>query len=149
MAAVRIWVKKKLTLEPLTFLQRDMVKIGSAGLLSVFQRISQHKGPMDAPAMPLKKGYAIWKSRKGKGRFRDLKFSGDMLRNLTLRTVSENSARAGLTSRKERIKGLANAKREVWCVYSPANKQIVIQRAVEVLAEAAKRMVTTSGGANG
>jgi len=143
MAMVRIWQKKKLHLEPLTFKQRDMVRIGSAGLLSVFQRISEHKGPMDAPAKPLTKNYAKFKSRRHKGRFRDLKFTGDMLRNLTLRTISDNSARAGLTSRKERIKGETNRQREIWLVFSPANKAVVMDAARLVLTEAKNGMVVT------
>jgi hypothetical protein len=141
MARVRIWAKKKLNLDPLTFRQRDMVRIGSAGLLSVFKRISAHQGPGDAPAKPLTKRYAIWKSRQHKGRFRDLKVTGDMLRNLTLRTVTDNAAYAALTSRKERIKGLANTKLEPWLVFSPANRRAIIDVAKRVFSEAVARMV--------
>jgi len=141
MAAVRIWQKKKLVLDHLTFQQRDMVRIGSAGLLSVFRRLSAHQGPSDAPAKPLTKRYAMWKTRKHKGRFRDLKFTGDMLRNLTLRTVTDKTARAGLTSRKERIKGWANAEREPWLLFSPANRRAVMDVARQVFQEAKARMV--------
>ncbi len=110
--SVRIWQKKQLRFDVLTVSQREMVTVGSAGLLSVFKRLSGARGPNDAPAKPLSKRYAIFKSRQHKGNRRDLKLTGAMLRNLTLRTVSENTARSGLTSRKERVKGLANMKRE-------------------------------------
>ena len=155
--SVRIWVKKQLRLDMLTFKQREMVQVGSAGLLSVFKRLSEAKGPTDAPAKPLStgfwrthrdgtktwinKGYAMQKARKRRGRFRDLKFTGDMLRNLSLRTVSDNSARAGLTSKKQRDKGWANMKIEPWLVFSPKNKQAVIEKFQLVLKERIKRMV--------
>ncbi len=138
---VRIWQKRQLRLDRLTFRQRDMVQIGSAGLLSVMKRLSQARGPTDAPAKPLKKGYAIYKSRLRKGNRRNLFLTGKMLENLKLRTVSDNSAKASLTSRKERIKGFANMRREPWLVYSPINIQAVMQTARVVLAQAKMRLM--------
>ena len=140
-ASIRIWEKKQLRLDKLTFKQREMVDIGSAGLLSVFQRLSQARGPTDAPAKPLTKGYAIRKSRMHKGNRRDLKLTGDMLRNLALRTVNDNSAKAALTSRKQKIKGWANTRRQPWLVFSPVNKAAVIRKAQAVFNERAKRLV--------
>lgn len=139
--SVRIWQKRLLQLDLLTFKQRDMVQIGSAGLLSVKRRLRQAQGPTDAPAKPLTKRYARYKSKLRKGNRRDLWLTGKMLNNLTLRTVSEKSAKAALTSRKERIKGWANMKREPWLVFSPANRAVVIARAREVFAMATQRIV--------
>lgn len=139
--SVRIWQKRQLRLDALTFRQRDMVQIGSAGLLSVFKRLSNAQGPTDAPAKPLTKRYAIYKSRLHRGNRRNLSLTGKMLSNLKLRTVSDKQAKAALTSRKERIKGLANAKREPWLVFSPINRRAVMQKAGQVLAEAKKRLV--------
>lgn len=139
--SVRIWQKRKLRLDLLTFPQRDMVQIGSAGLLSVKKRLREARGPTDAPAKPLTKRYAIYKSKLRKGNRRDLWLTGKMLKNLTLRTVSERSAKASLTSRKERIKGLANTQREPWLVFSPVNRQAVIQKARVVFAQAKARLL--------
>jgi len=86
--SVRIWQKRQLRLDTLTFRQRDMVTIGAAGLLSVFKRLAAGQGPNDTPAMPLKKGYAIYKSKKGKGNRRNLWLTGQMLGSLKLRTVT-------------------------------------------------------------
>ena len=62
-------------------------------------RLAAGLGANDAPAKPLTKRYAIYKSkvlrRKAK---RDLSLTGNMLRNLTLRTVSGKAAKASLTS---------------------------------------------------
>ncbi|MBN2118509.1 MAG: hypothetical protein JW730_18190 [Anaerolineales bacterium] len=139
--SVRIWQKKQLRLDLLTFRQRDMVKIGAAGLLAVKKRVSQARGPTDAPAKPLTVPYARYKSRMRKGRYRDLKFTGKMLGNVSLRTVSDNMAKASLTSRKQRIKAFANQKREPWLLFSPANRLAVMQIARKVFAEAKARMI--------
>lgn len=146
MPAVKIWVKKQLRLEPLTVRQREMVRVGAAGLLSVFKRLSQARGPEDGPAKPLTKRYAIRKSRMGRGNRRDLNLTGDMLRNLKLRTVTDNEAKAALTSRKERVKGTVNTRREVWLVFSPTDRQVVINTLQAVLNEKMKQMVATKAG---
>jgi hypothetical protein len=108
--SVRVYVKKQLRLDLLTFRQRDMYEIGNAGLEAVKARLAAAKGPEDAPAKPLKVPYARQKSRRFLGNRRTLRFTGKMLDNLKIRTVSETAAKAGLTSRKERTKGLANAR---------------------------------------
>ena len=139
--SMRIWQRKQLRLDRLTFRQRDMVQIGAAGLLAVKKRIATAQGPGDSPAKPLTKRYAIQKSKLRKGNLRDLWLTGKMLKNLTLRTVSENSSKAALTSRKERIKGLANTRVEPWVVFSPKNKIAVMEKAKQVFLEAKKRLI--------
>jgi hypothetical protein len=134
MAGVRIWQKKQLRLDLLTVRQRDMVQIGAVGLLSVMRRLSQAKGPTDAAAKPLRKGYAIYKSKMRKGNRRNLWLTGDMLRNLKLRTVTDNEAKAALTSRKQREKGRFNERIEPWLVFSPTNRDAVMAKAREVFA---------------
>ncbi|MBI4443630.1 MAG: hypothetical protein HY649_09690 [Acidobacteria bacterium] len=134
--SVRIWQRKQLRLDRLNFRQRDMVEIGAAGLLAVKRRLGLAQGPGDSPAKPLTKRYAIQKSKLRKGNRRDLWLTGRMLKNLTLRTVSENSSKAALTSRKERVKGLANQKIEPWVALSPKNQAAVKEAARRVLAEA-------------
>ncbi len=118
-----------------------MVTVGSAAVLGVKQRLRAAQGPNDTPAKPLTVPYARFKSRKHKGNRRDLWFTGKMLGNFQLRTVSDNQARASLTSRKERIKGLANFKREPWPVFSPANRKAVIEKARQIFLEAKKRLI--------
>ena len=139
--SVRIWQRKQLRLDRLTFRQRDMVQVGAAGLLAVKKRIAAAQGSGDSPAKPLTKRYAIQKSKLRKGNLRDLWLTGRMLKNLTLRTVSDNSSKAALTSRKERIKGLANTRVEPWVVFSPKNKIAVMEKAKQVFLEAKKRLI--------
>ena len=141
MPSVRIWQKKRLVLDHLNFRQHQMFKIGTVGLAAVKNRVQAVLGPEDQPAKPLTKRYAIRKTKLGKGNRRNLTFTGDMLRNLSLRTVSEKTAKAGLTSRKERIKAWANQRIEQWLVFSPKNRTAVVEAARRVMQEAAECLV--------
>ena len=64
MASIRIWQKKKIVLDQLNILQRDMVKIGTVGVASVLNRVQAALGPSDGPAKPLATWYAKWKSAR-------------------------------------------------------------------------------------
>jgi len=135
MASVRIWQKKQIRLDRLNFKQHQMFKLGNVGVAAVKNRVSAALGPSDAPAKPLTKRYAIRKTRLGKGNRRNLTFTGDMLRNFMVRTVSENRAKASVSTRKNRIKAWANQKIEPWVVFSPKNKAAVLEAARRVLNE--------------
>lgn len=168
--SVRIWVKKQLRLEPLNTQQREMVEIGSAGLLDVFRRVQSAQGPNDGPALPLKQKYAIWKTRKGLGNRRNLFASGQMLGSLKLRTVTENKAYASVGADARSYRGnkwrtvavkkkgvatgayrnltnkdvaWANQKREPWLTFSPANIKAIYAKAQAILAARVKRMVVS------
>ena len=135
MATIRIWQKKQIRLDRLNFKQHQMFKIGNVGVAAVKNRVGAALGPSDALAKPLTKRYAIRKTRLGKGNRRNLTLTGDMLRNFMVRTVSENRARAGLSTRKDRIKAWVNQKIEPWVVFSPKNKAAVLEAARRVLNE--------------
>ena len=141
MASVRIYQKKQIRLDRLNFKQAQMFKIGNVGVAAVKNRLAAAQGPADTSAKPLTKRYAIRKTKFGKGNRRNLSFTGDMLRNLSLRTVSEKTAKAGLTSRKDRIKGWANQKIQEWLGFSPKNKAAVGEAARRVMTEAVKRLL--------
>ena len=145
MASVRIYQKKQIRLDRLNFRQAQLFKIGNVGVAAVKNRVQAAQGPSDSPAKPLTKRYAIRKTRLGRGNRRNLSFTGDMLRNLTVRTVSEKAAKAGLSTRKDRIKAWANQKIEPWLVFSPKNKSAVAEAARRVFQEAAKRLVIEHG----
>ena len=135
MASVRIWEKKQIRLDRLNFSQNQLFKIGSVGVAAVKNRLAAAQGPDDSPAKPLTKRYAIKKTKLGKGNRRNLTFSGDMIRNLMVRTVSEKAAKAGLTTRKDRIKAWANQKIEPWLVFSPKNKAAVVEATRRIFEE--------------
>lgn len=133
MPSVRVYQKKQLRLDLLNFRQRQMYTLGGTGLAAVKARLAAAQGPGDSAAKPLTKRYAIFKTRKGKGNRRNLTFTGDLLRNFQVRTVSENRSKANVTTRKDRIKAWANQKRETWMVFSPKNKGVVVDAARKML----------------
>jgi len=139
--SVRIYQKKQLIFNQLSFRHQDMVKIGTVGVAAMKNRLEAARGPSDGSAKPLTKRYAIYKTRLGKGNRRNLRLTGRMLDNFMLRTVTDVSAKASLTSRKERIKGWANQKIEPWVVLSPKNQAAVREAARRILAEAKDRLL--------
>jgi len=140
-ASVRIYEKKQIRLDRLNFKQHQMFKIGNVGVAAMKNRVAAALGPEDAPAKPLTKRYAIWKTRHGTGNRRNLTFTGDMLRNFQVRTVSENKARARLTTRKDRIKAWISQKIEPWVVLSPKNRTAVFEATRRVLNEMKGRLL--------
>jgi hypothetical protein len=133
MASVRVYQRRQLRLDLLSFRQRQMYELGMFGVAAVKERLAAARGPEDQPAKPLTKRYAIWKTRQGKGNRRNLWLTGEMLTNFTVRTVSENRAKANVSTRKDRIKAWANQKREAWMVFSPKNKAAVLEAARKML----------------
>jgi hypothetical protein len=118
-----------------------MFKIGGAGVASVKNRLAAAQGPTDASAKPLTKRYAIRKTKLGKGNRRNLMFTGDMLRNFMVRTVSDNKAKANNSTRKDRLKAWINQKIEPWVVFSPKNKATVGESARRVLADMKSKLI--------
>ena len=141
MPSVRIFQKKQIRLDRLNFRQDQMFKIGNVGVAAVKNRLAAAQGPTDGAAKPLTKRYAIQKTRAGKGNRRNLTFTGDMLRNFQVRTVSENRAKASNSTRKDRMKAWINNKIETWIAFSPRNKTAVVEATNRVLREAAPRLV--------
>jgi hypothetical protein len=142
-SSIRLWQKKQLRLDKLTLRQREMVDVGAVGLLDLKRRVRAGLNPDDAPAKPLTKRYAKYKSRMHKGNRRDLWFSGKMLGNLQLRTVSDNIAKAALTSRKERLKASANNLRDLWLAWSRRNKEVIRGRMTKTISDRMKRMIVS------
>ena len=147
--SVRIWYRKHLRLSTLTLQQRDMVEIGSKGLLDVKRRLREALGPDDNPAKPLTKSYARYKSKLLRGNRRDLWLTGKMLGNLSLRTVNRTMAKAALTSNKQRIKGRVNTQREPWLVYSPKNVENILIIARKVFTRTTSQILQWSSRRNG
>lgn len=141
MPSVRIWQKKQIRLDRLNFRQHQMFKVGNVGVAAVKNRVGAALGPEDSAAKPLTKRYAIRKTRLGKGNRRNLTFTGDMLRNFMVRTVSENKAKASLSTRKDRIKAWVNQKIESWAVFSPKNREAVLEAARRVVSEMKDRLL--------
>jgi hypothetical protein len=141
MASVRIYQKKQIRLDRLTFRQAQMFKIGNVGVAAVKNRLAAAQGPTDASAKPLTKRYAIQKTKLGMGNRRNLSFTGDMLRNFLVRTVSENKAKASNSTRKDRLKAWINNKIETWISFSPRNRTAVLAATNRILIENKARLL--------
>lgn len=139
---VNVFVKRELRLGRLDFDQRQMFKLGTVAVASRKYEISQAKNARGGAAKPLTKRYAIRKTKRGKGNRRNLSFSGDMMRELSVRSVSANQAVASWTTRKGRAKALANNKREEFISFSTKNEQDTARAGEVILIQEKKpRMV--------
>ena len=141
MASVRVFVKKQIRLDRMNFRQQSMYRIGTVGVQSVKTRLAASQGPDDSSAKPLTKRYAIQKTKMGKGNRRNLMLTGSMLANFQVRTVSENSAKASNSTRKDRLKAWINQKIEPWVVFSPKNEAAAAAAARQVLEEMKPRLL--------
>jgi hypothetical protein len=141
MPFVRIYLKKQIRLDRLNFRQQQMFKVGGVGVAAVKTRLAAAQGPTDSSAKPLNKRYAIWKTKQGKGNRRNLTLTGDMLQNFQVRTVSENKAKASNSTRKGRIKAWITNKIEPWIVFSPKNKNAVVDSLQREFQDSKKRLV--------
>lgn len=76
-------------------------------------------------------GYAQWKSNHGLQPIRDLKGTGkdggNMLDNLTVRSVSGSSVTMSLTARKARAKALANERLSPWLGWSGNDTREIVK----------------------
>ena len=141
MRSARIYFKKQVRIDHLTFRQQTMFHIGNVGVAAVKNRLAAALGPTDGPAKPLTKRYAIRKTQLGRGNRRNLMLTGDMLRNFMVRSVTENKARARNSTRKDRLKAWLNQKIEPWVVFSPKNEAAVAESARRVLQEMKPKLI--------
>src|ERR1041384_4253526 len=75
---VKVYVKKTVRYNELSFSQQQMLRIGTVGVAAVKNRVELGQGPNDGPAKPLTPGYAKYKSRHGLKPLRDLVGNGVM-----------------------------------------------------------------------
>lgn len=144
---IKVYVKKQIRLDRLDFSQRQMFTLGNVGLASRKNEIDQALNANGTTAKPLTKRYAIYKSRiskitQGRGRnVRDLRYTGDMLREWSVRTVSDKQAVAAWTTRKGRIKARANESKESFISWSPRNTEDVTRVGQQLIEGSKQRLV--------
>ena len=59
--------------------------------------------------------------------------------------MSENRAKANLSTRRDRIRAWANQRREAWMVFSPKNKAAVVEAARKMLEVMKPRLLLERG----
>ena len=131
----RIFVKKRIFIEHLTFSQRQMFKLATVALAEVKDRLHRNRDVKDNVAKPLTRWYARIKQARGLNPWRDFRKSGDMLRNLQVRTVTDKRARMENSTRKGREKARALGMMSPWLLYSPHNQRRLHTVAQQILFE--------------
>lgn len=143
---VRIFVKGVPQLNHLTFGQRRMRELGNVATVSVRARLAKGRNAYDAPAKPLSKKYARYKTKKryqgrsipskagvGRRAVRDLWLTGDMLRNWNVRTVSASESVTDCSTRLNKTKRKKNNERELWIAHSRQNIRDVMRAGRQIL----------------
>ncbi len=144
---IKVYVKKQIRVDGFNIQQRQMLQLGNVGLASRKDEISRGRNAQGGPAKPLSKRYAIRKSfltklGQGRGRnIRDLYLTGSMMREWSVRTVSNTEARAGFTTRKNRVKAQENNAIEEFISWSPENTRKVVEAGNRVVKENTPRMI--------
>lgn len=111
------------------FRERQMYRMGNLGISTILERVSKAIGSDDSRMKPLSMrrsrkgeqyGYRVRKRKAVGGRgIRDLRLTGAMLDNLSVRSVSETEVRIDFTSRDARMKARTNEARDAWWGWSP------------------------------
>lgn len=142
---------RRVTIKSFGIRPLQMLRLGSFGLKQVKARVAQGIGLDDAPMPPLKRawvrrgvkgkyviiagarGYFARKLRRGGKPIRDLRFTGAMLDNLSVRSATANEVRIGFTTKLAREKALANQRIAPWLGWSDTDAPAVQERARLVL----------------
>ena len=109
-----------------------MAELGRIGEKTIKERASRCIGSDDLPMRPLSKGYAIKKSKQGKGNKPNLSYSGEMLNALSAGFATERGVRVSITTRHGRLAASGNEARSPWWGWSPKDVETIIRRAHEL-----------------
>lgn len=123
--------KSKVTLGGFGPRKYQMYAWGKFAVETIKERVAEGKGSDDAPMPPLKGGYGRWKAKVGKGG-RNLRLTGGMLDNFTVRYADERMVRADITSRLGRIKARANERRSPWFGFSRNDEKKIFTEATRI-----------------
>lgn len=156
MSSIRVYVKKKIEVGRMNFDQKQMLTLGTIGLGSIKTRIQAALNTNDGPSKPLTRHYAIRKSRlrgvqKNTGGVlggaraitnkRDLTLTGEMMRNLRVSSVSENTAKSTWSTVLNRAKATNNQRLDPFIDFSPRNVKAVMDNAGQILSNLIGRLV--------
>lgn len=98
---------------------QHLYDLATLGRDSIVERVQDGIGSDDQPFPPLSRHYAVQKTRAGKGNRRTMTFTGQMLDDMQVRSISNRQARISISSSLSRIKAKANEERTPWYGFSP------------------------------
>ena len=106
----------------------QMQRLADIGLRAVKARVAAGIGSDDTSMRPLSKGYFIQKQKLGGEPIRNLRLTGAMLSNLTVRSADESGARIAFTEGLARTKALSNERKTPWLGWAASDiRQIVAE----------------------
>ena len=146
---------RKVALRGFGFGKYALLKLGNIGVSEILKRVARGLGSDDSRMPELQGAYRGRKTREGARPFRDLRFTGEMMSNLSVRWASENQAMTAFSSAHARTAANRNqvilAKKcygPGFLAYSPKDQKTIIKEA-EMLFKAevmAVREVLMKGG---
>jgi hypothetical protein len=119
----------KVTLVGHGFKRYQMLKLAGFARDERVKSVGAGLGSNDTRMRALSLRYARFKSKTGRGAERDLKFTGKMLQNFQVRTVSEKNARIENSTRLDRQKARANNQIDAWIPWSRQNVTKIVGEA--------------------
>lgn len=116
----------------------QMFRIGQAAVDAMKKRVAQGIGSDDAKMPPLKRGYAIAKTKRGLRNIRDLRsfgVGGNMLDYLRVTYADQRQVKIDITGAKARVKARQNEQRAAWFGLSGTDARTVVEAAEAILQE--------------
>jgi hypothetical protein len=101
--------------------------LGQFALDTLKRRVSQGLGSNDAPMPALRPRYKALKVRRTGRSIRDLRFTGNMLENLSVRPSDTGEIVIAFTTESARVKAFQNQQRAPWFGFSPADMRKIAE----------------------
>lgn len=140
--AVKIEVKKTGRIRAPVLDHGALTRIGTEMLAAQKQRIGRGLNTSDSQAKPLSKPYLFKKAkiRRTNRPIRDLKLTGLLMENFTLRKAANGIVRAEPTSREARKHALAAVEKDAMIGFAGSDLKTVYEGAEEQYGQLAKKM---------
>jgi len=116
----------------LSFRTDERIALGKVGYNSFMKRLSDARGADDQKMRRLGFKYQKEKFSRGLPGIRDLRFSGRMLGNVSLRSADANKVVIGMTSDELKKIARVHENRESWFQWSPRDEAAILAAAEKI-----------------
>jgi hypothetical protein len=117
----------------------QMRQVGEVALASIKSRVARGVGADDQQMPALTRSYGRFKKRRAGSSIRDLRLTGKMLDNLTVRSADKGEVTIALTSAAERVKGFRNQRISPWLGISPSDARAIMAKIAAIVVDNLKR----------
>jgi len=146
---------RKVALRGFGFGKYALMKLGNVGVSEILKRVARGLGSDDSRMPELQGAYRARKAREGARGFRDLRLTGEMMSNLSVRWASENQAMTAFSTKHARDAMMGNQKilarkgyPSGFLAYSPNDQKTIIKEAETLFKQEVSQvqMVLVRGG---